>query len=204
MTFSFSNKIASVYLAVERRLCTKFCVSHKSPSTISPSSKGVCTDFSLLLQKTVTSQQRATRTAYTVCGALHPYNKTPHVSETLFRQMEQRSANCTIHYGYHPLPDQEKIAIVEQCTFPSLRDFLYVELGHGIFTATRRGNAAFAGIGFFMYMVTKVCTVTALRRERRTGPAGRWAPELSLRIRSRTMMPGSSTSGPIRNTTPAS
>lgn len=61
--------------------------------------------------------------------------------------MEQRSASCTIHYGYRPIPAQKQLVVVEQYTFLSLRDFLYVELGRGIF----HGNAAFAGIGFFTY-----------------------------------------------------
>lgn len=47
--------------------------------------------------------------------------------------MEQRSANCTIHYGYRPIPAQKQIVVVERYTFLSLRDFLYVELGRGIF-----------------------------------------------------------------------
>ena len=69
----------------------------------------------------------------TVGGTLHPYNKTPHVPETLFHQMEQHSASCTIHYGYRPIPAQKQLVVVEQYTFFSLRDFLYVELGRGIF-----------------------------------------------------------------------
>lgn len=68
----------------------------------------------------------------TIGSHLQPYVKKPDVPDELFRQIEQHTANCVIHYGYLPLPKQKEIAIVEQYTFPSLQDFLYVELGRAI------------------------------------------------------------------------
>lgn len=61
---------------------------------------------------------------------LQPYVKAPEVTDELFLQLERSAAECTVSYGYHPL--QGTIVLVERCTFPSLRDFLCVELGKAI------------------------------------------------------------------------
>lgn len=61
---------------------------------------------------------------------LQPYARTPEVPDGLFCQLERSSAECTVSYGYHPL--QGTIVLVERYTFPSLRDFLCVELGKAI------------------------------------------------------------------------
>lgn len=58
----------------------------------------------------------------TIGSALRPYVKTPKAPKELFRHMEQRTAGCTIHYGYRPIPAQKKLIVVERYTFPSLRD----------------------------------------------------------------------------------
>jgi len=61
---------------------------------------------------------------------LHPYSKPSKITDELFRQLEQSSAECLVNYAFHPI--QGSIVLVERCVFLSLRDFLYVELGRAI------------------------------------------------------------------------
>lgn len=53
------------------------------------------------------------------------------------RNSGRSSAECSVGYYYHPVATEHSIAYVERFTFPSLRDFLCVELGKAIFS----GNA---------------------------------------------------------------
>lgn len=66
---------------------------------------------------------------------LHPYVIPEEISDKMFRQLDQSSANCIVNYAFHPM--QGVVALVERYTFSSLRDFLYVELGKAIL----KGNA---------------------------------------------------------------
>ena len=66
---------------------------------------------------------------------LHPYAQPSKDPDGLFHQLEQSSARCSINYAYHTEPGV--LTLVERYVFPSLRDFLYVELGKGIL----RGNS---------------------------------------------------------------
>lgn len=66
---------------------------------------------------------------------LHPYARVEEISEEMFRQLDQSTAECTVNYAFHPM--QGEVALVERYTFSSLRDFLYVELGKAIL----KGNA---------------------------------------------------------------
>lgn len=66
---------------------------------------------------------------------LRPYARTEEISEEMFRQLDQSTAECTVNYAFRPM--QGEVALVERYTFSSLRDFLYVELGKAIL----KGNA---------------------------------------------------------------
>jgi len=66
---------------------------------------------------------------------LQPYPGVTEIPDKLFDQLEQSSAECSVNYAFHAVPG--KAYFVERCTFPTLRDFLYVELGKAII----KGNA---------------------------------------------------------------
>ena len=69
-------------------------------------------------------------------GSVHqPYPKGTQVSEEMFDQLKRSSAECSVNYAFHP--EHGKIHLLERYTFPTLRDFLYVELGKSIL----KGNA---------------------------------------------------------------
>ena len=69
-------------------------------------------------------------------GSVHqPYPKGTQVSEAMFDQLKRSSAECSVNYAFHP--EHGKIRLLERYTFPTLRDFLYVELGKSIL----KGNA---------------------------------------------------------------
>ena len=61
---------------------------------------------------------------------LRPYAKAENIPDELFDQMKHSSGACSINYTFHPL--QGSVVLVERYTFPTLRDFLYVELGKAI------------------------------------------------------------------------
>lgn len=66
---------------------------------------------------------------------LQPYPKGTEVTDEMFDQLKQSSAECSVNYAYRKA--KGGALLLERYTFPSLRDFLYVELGKSII----RGNA---------------------------------------------------------------
>ncbi len=71
-------------------------------------------------------------------GHLQPYVREEDngsVAPQVFLDPGAAHANCDLCFAFHPI--EEASIIVERCTFSSLRDFLYVELGKAIL----HGNA---------------------------------------------------------------
>ena len=68
-------------------------------------------------------------------GHLQPYPKGAEVTGEMLCQLERSSAKCSVNYAYRKA--KGGVLLLEQYTFPSLRDFLYVELGKAVI----RGNA---------------------------------------------------------------
>lgn len=69
-------------------------------------------------------------------GSVHqPYPRGTQVSKELFDQLKQSSAECSVNYAHHA--ERGRVYLLERYTFPTLRDFLYVELGKSIL----KGNA---------------------------------------------------------------
>lgn len=66
--------------------------------------------------------------------------------EQMIRFM-QNSVLCTVGYGYHAVPGS--IYLVERYTFTSLRDFLLVELGKGIFYGNSPRQCRLCGRWYF-------------------------------------------------------
>lgn len=66
---------------------------------------------------------------------LHPYARATQITSEMHQQLKQSWAGCTVNYAFHPF--QGSAVLVERYTFPSLHDFLYMELGKAIL----RGNA---------------------------------------------------------------
>lgn len=66
---------------------------------------------------------------------LQPYPKGTEVTDKMFDQLKRSSADCSVNYAYRKA--KGGVLLLERYTFPSLRDFLYVELGKAII----RGNA---------------------------------------------------------------
>ena len=68
-------------------------------------------------------------------NVLQPYPKGMETTDEMFDQLKQSSAECSVNYAYRKA--KNGVRLLERYTFPSLRDFLYVELGKSII----RGNA---------------------------------------------------------------
>lgn len=68
-------------------------------------------------------------------GVVQPYPKGIEVTEEMFDQLKRSSAECSVNYAYRKV--KRGVLLLERYTFPSLREFLYVELGKSII----RGNA---------------------------------------------------------------
>ncbi|MDE6456920.1 MAG: hypothetical protein K2L38_13715, partial [Dysosmobacter sp.] len=58
---------------------------------------------------------------------LSPYSEEQEITDGLHQQLEQIAASCSVNYVFLPL--KGSIVLTERYTFPTLRDFLYVELG---------------------------------------------------------------------------
>ena len=63
-------------------------------------------------------------------SSLSPYADEREPSDDLVHQLEQNPATCSVSYAFLPL--KGSIILTERYTFPTLRDFLYVELGRAI------------------------------------------------------------------------
>ncbi len=66
---------------------------------------------------------------------LSSYSEEQETTDDIHQQLEQSAAACSVNYAF--LPIQGSVVLAERYTFPTLRDFLYVELGRAIL----RGNA---------------------------------------------------------------
>lgn len=81
-------------------------------------------------------------------GSLSPYADGREPSDDLFRQLEKNTAACSINYAFLPLKDS--IILTERYTFPTLRDFLYVELGRAILHGNTPRQCRLCG-GWFLH-----------------------------------------------------
>lgn len=66
---------------------------------------------------------------------LQPYPPGTEELEGLYEKLKRSSAECSVNYAYRKA--KGGILLLERYTFPSLRDFLYVEMGKAIL----KGNA---------------------------------------------------------------
>lgn len=66
---------------------------------------------------------------------LQPYPKEIETTAEQFDQLKRSSADCSVNYAFHRIEGGS--LLLERYTFPSLRSFLYVEMGKAIL----RGNA---------------------------------------------------------------
>ena len=80
---------------------------------------------------------------------LFPYAGEQETVNDLYQQLKQSAATCSINYDFLPL--KGSIVLTERYTFPTLRDFLCVELGrailhkparHGELSASVRSSSA--------------------------------------------------------------
>lgn len=78
---------------------------------------------------------------------LQPYIELGEVTNEMGRQLDLSSAACTLNYGYHIQP--KSLVLVERYTFPTLRDFLYVELGKAILHGNAPRQCRLCGKWFF-------------------------------------------------------
>lgn len=62
---------------------------------------------------------------------LSPFSEKQETIDDLYQRLERTSASCSVNYVFLPL--QGSVVLAERYTFPSLRDFLYVELGRAIY-----------------------------------------------------------------------
>ena len=69
-------------------------------------------------------------------------------TDDLYQQLERTSASCSVNYAFLPL--QGSIVLTERYTFPSLRDFLYVELGRAILFGNAPRQCRLCG-GWFLH-----------------------------------------------------
>ena len=81
-------------------------------------------------------------------NSLSPYADEREPSDDLFRQLEQNTASCSVGYAFLPLKDS--IILTERYTFPTLRDFLYVELGRAILHGNAPRQCRLCG-GWFLH-----------------------------------------------------
>lgn len=108
-------------------------VSHKYGEAVTAFLTGE--DFAQADNSTDSLRQELEVYLKTFGSVLEPYPKGTQVSEEMFSQLKQSSATCSVNYAFHS--ERGKVRLLERYTFPSLRDFLYVELGKSII----KGNA---------------------------------------------------------------
>lgn len=78
---------------------------------------------------------------------LQPYIELGEITNEMGFQLKASSAACTVNYGYHIQP--KSAVLVERYTFPTLRDFLYVELGKAIMHGNAPRQCRLCGKWFF-------------------------------------------------------
>lgn len=81
-------------------------------------------------------------------SSLSPYADEQKPSDDLVRQLEQNPAVSSVGYAFLPL--KGSIILTERYTFPTLRDFLYVELGRAILHGNAPRQCRLCG-GWFLH-----------------------------------------------------
>ena len=78
---------------------------------------------------------------------LQPYIELGEITNEMSKQLSASSAECTVNYDYHIRPGSA--VLVERYTFPTLRDFLYVDLGKAIMHGNGPRQCRLCGQWFF-------------------------------------------------------
>ena len=79
---------------------------------------------------------------------LYPYAGGYETADDLYRQLEGSAAVCSVSYALLPL--QGSVVLVERYTFPTLRDFPYMELGRAILHGNAPRQCRLCG-GWFLH-----------------------------------------------------
>ncbi|WP_297301778.1 DUF6076 domain-containing protein [uncultured Oscillibacter sp.] len=79
---------------------------------------------------------------------LSPYSEEQETTDDVYQQLKQSAAACSVNYAFLPL--QGSIVLAERYTFPTLRDFLYVELGRAILHGNAPRQCRLCG-GWFLH-----------------------------------------------------
>lgn len=79
---------------------------------------------------------------------LSPFSEEQETADDLCQQLEQNAATCSVNYAFLPL--QGSVVLTERYTFPSMRDFLYVELGRAILHGNAPRQCRLCG-GWFLH-----------------------------------------------------
>lgn len=79
---------------------------------------------------------------------LSPFSEKQETIDDLYQRLERTSASCSVNYVFLPL--QGSVVLAERYTFPSLRDFLYVELGRAILHGNAPRQCRLCG-GWFLH-----------------------------------------------------
>lgn len=83
----------------------------------------------------------------TLGSYLFPCAEEQETVNDLYQQLEQSAATCSINYAFLPL--KGSIVLTERYTFPTLSDFLYVELGRAILHGNAPRQCRLCGGWFF-------------------------------------------------------
>ena len=102
---------------------------------------------------------------------LFPCAEEQETANDLYQQLKQSAATCSINYAFLPL--KRSIVLAERYTFPTLRDFLYVNWDGPSSTATRPDSAAYAAAGSSTSRGTGQSTVSASLLVKQRRLAGR-------------------------------
>ena len=78
---------------------------------------------------------------------LQPYIELGKITDEMSERLSASSAACTVNYDYHIRPGSA--VLVERYTFPTLRDFLYVDLGKAIMHGNGPRQCRLCGQWFF-------------------------------------------------------
>ena len=81
-------------------------------------------------------------------GYFSPYAEEQEVTDNLYQQLEQSTASCSISYAFLPL--KGSVVLTERYTFPTLHDFLYMELGRAILHGNAPRQCRLCG-GWFLH-----------------------------------------------------
>ncbi len=79
---------------------------------------------------------------------LSSFSEDLETTDDLYQQLEHSAAVCTVNYAF--LPHQGSIVLAERYTFPTLRDFLFVELGRPILHGNAPRQCRLCG-GWFLH-----------------------------------------------------